>query len=64
MDDSIMRRNGLEPVLDELTQLDAAALATARRGGGQRELFELSERLLGLHARFAAEYRALLARAS
>lgn len=63
MDDSAMRRNGLVPVLDELMQLDAAALATARRGG-QRELFELSERLLGLHARFAAEYRALLARAS
>jgi hypothetical protein len=63
MDDSTVPRNGLVPVLDELTQLDAAALATAR-GGGQRELFELSERLLGLHARFAAEYRAMLARAS
>jgi hypothetical protein len=63
MDDSGMRRNGLVPVLDELMELDAAALATARRGG-QRELCELSERLLGLHARFAAEYRAMLARAS
>ena len=63
MDDYSTPRNGLVPVLDELMQLDAAALATAQRGG-QRELFEISEQLLGLHARFAAEYRALLARAS
>jgi hypothetical protein len=62
MEDSSVRRNGLVPVLDELAQLDAAALLTARMGGA-RELCEISEQLLGLHARFAAEYRAMLAAA-
>jgi hypothetical protein len=51
--------NGLMLVLEELARFDAAALHTVRVGD-QRELCEISERLLGLHARFAAEYRAML----
>ena len=51
--------NGLMLVLEELARLYAAALYTVR-AGDQRELCEISERLLGLHARFAAEYRAML----
>jgi hypothetical protein len=47
-------------VLRQLAQSDAAALRTIR-AGDQRELCEISERLLRLHLRFAAEYRAMLA---
>jgi hypothetical protein len=51
--------NGLVLVLQELARFNAAALSTVREGD-QQELCEISERLLGLHARFALEYRAML----
>ena len=54
-----MPENGLVLVLEELARFDAAALSTVRTGD-QRELCEISEQLLDLHARFAAEYRAML----
>jgi hypothetical protein len=52
--------NSLAVVLRQLAQSDAAALRTIR-AGDQRELCEISERLLRLHLRFAAEYRSMLA---
>jgi hypothetical protein len=51
--------NRLALVLEELARFDAAALCTVRNGD-QQKLCEISERLLGLHARFAAAYRAML----
>jgi hypothetical protein len=59
MTGSSVPEDGLVSVLEELARFDSAALSTVR-AGDQRELCEISERLLGLHARFAAEYRAML----
>lgn len=55
-----LRGNNLILILDELTKLALAALQAAQ-AGDRRELCEISERLLGLQVRFAAEYRYMLA---
>ena len=52
--------SALAAILDELATLSTAALQTVRTGD-QRELREISQRLLSLHASFAIEYRAMLA---
>jgi hypothetical protein len=55
-----MRASRLAVILDEMRTLDAAALRTVS-AGDRRALCEISERLMELHLRFAAEYRAMLA---
>jgi hypothetical protein len=60
VEDTGLRANSLVLILDELTKLAFAALQTAQ-AGDRRELCEISEKLLGLHVRFAAEYRYMLA---
>jgi hypothetical protein len=60
MNDPESPENRLAVVLGQLAQSDAAALRTIQ-AGDQRELCEISERLLSLHLRFAAEYRSMLA---
>jgi hypothetical protein len=60
MDRSIVLVQGMESMLSELTELDLAALSAAQ-AGDQRDLCDASERLIALHARFAALYRRMLA---
>jgi hypothetical protein len=60
VEDTGLRGNSLILILDELINLALAALQTAQAGDRQ-ELCEISERLLSLHVRFAAEYRHMLA---
>ena len=60
MESTGLRENSLILILDELTKLALVALQTAQ-AGDRRELCEISEKLLGLHVRFAAEYRYMLA---
>jgi hypothetical protein len=55
-----LRGNSLILILNELIKLTRAALRSAQAGDRQ-ELCEISERLLSLQIRFAAEYRHMLA---
>ena len=60
MENTGLRGNSLVLILDELAKLAFAELQTAQ-AGDRRELCEISEKLLSLHVRFAAEYRYMLA---
>ncbi len=58
MDDS--RISVLASILEEMKELDSAAIRVARNRS-YRDLFQISQRILDINLRFAATFRAVLA---